>query len=191
MKYIIKIFLFIAVLLFILTNAFTQDLSIDELVDKIADLENRIEILEGLVIQKSVNTESPITTTVYNPEEPITVALIDMSYHASNASNDYANGYSDWLSFSFIFKNNGLKDIMAAKGRVIFMDVFEERWWSIGVTLDDLITSGEEILWEGSIDYNMFDDQQKKAKNTSPDKIKVRFEVSQIIYSDGERVDFE
>jgi hypothetical protein len=126
-----------------------------------------------------------------NSENVVSAMLFDLTFHESNSANDYANDYSDWLSIGFYFLSNLEKTTRAIKGTVVFYDLFDEEWWRVRLTLSDPLVPNELLGWSGSVNYNQFQDGHRTAKNTKPEDILVVFEVSQIIYEDGEKERFE
>ncbi|MCG8453461.1 MAG: hypothetical protein MI717_09805 [Spirochaetales bacterium] len=167
------------------------------------DIESRLEILEqeieslkeilfeaGLLDNKEHSTTNAnIIDSVVEPR-PITVELLSIDFFESNRDNDYANDFSDWISFVFLFTNNHNQTIRAAKGSVVFMDLFGDEWWKIGLTLNDPIGKNEAITWEGMIDYNGYIDAHKTAKRSDPSGIQVRFDIEQMLLSDGTKLIF-
>ena len=171
----------------------------DNLEERVAKLEEEVEDLKRILSSLNLTDETYSSEKSTNNDfadntlniSPISVDLLSLTYNESNASNDYANDYSDWISFTFMFKNNFEKPIRAAKGTIVFMDVFGEQWWSIGLTLNDPIEPGKQISWIGQIDYNGFIDSHKIARRTDPADVKVRYDVTQVIFEDGTQVTFE
>ena len=141
----------------------------------------------------SVSVAQPAEESVginRNSENVISATLVMLKYTESNAANDYANDYSDWLSFGFIFTSNLEKTTRAVKGSMIFTDLFGEEWWRIGLTLNDPLEPDTELVWAGTVDYNMYTAAHKKAKNTDTENVTITFDVSQVIYEDGDRESF-
>ena len=162
---------------------------------KIVELERRIAVLEEFILPLIESADSAEVNSMSVPliveTDVIDIDLLELAYHESNAANDYANDYSDWISMSFKFTNNTDKDLKAMKGAVVFEDLFGEEWMRIGLTVNDPIPSKETFLWEGLIDYNMFNDQHQKLRSSKVGDVVVSYDLSQILYSDGERVSFK
>ena len=177
-----------------------------------SSLENRIESLENEVEQLSqeISTLNKILSElglgpntsnesnngadripVINNDSPIQIDLLELTYHESNSANDYANDFSDWLSFSFNFTNQLEKETRAVKGSVIFKDLFGDEWWRIGLALNDPIKPGATITWIGQIDYNGFISAHKTAKNSNPKNVIVEYLINKIIFQDGSQIEFE
>lgn len=113
-----------------------------------------------------------------------------MTYHKSDESNNYANGYSDWITFKFKFTNNLPKAIKAFKGAAVFADIFGDVWWRIDISQTLELQPQESKIWEGQMDYNQFIDSHKRAIHTDLKDIFVTFAPDQIYYSDGTKVKF-
>lgn len=189
--------LILFLLFFIVDNAIAQ--AENDLEERITALEKEVESIKGILSELNRNVDNNSPKKTGNSEEvgktteqlPITAKLSSLSYTESNASNNYANHYSDWISFTFLFTNNLEKTIRAAKGTIAFMDIFGEEWWTIGLTLNDPIKPGETIEWSGQIDYNGFINSHKIAIKTDPADVMLRYDVVQIIFEDGTKQHFE
>jgi len=178
------------------TSVFSQ--SDESLEKRVEYLEEQIEILQSILsdygLTKLENTNSTNINT-HEPNiqveiQPVSVELLSLTYNESNSANNYANDFRDWISFTFLFTNNLEQRIRAAKGSVVFMDLFGEEWWNIGLTLNDPIEPGETISWIGQIDYNGFIDAHKTARRSDPKGIQIRYDVEQILLDDGTKITF-
>lgn len=186
---------------------FVSTVSGESLEERVEALETKVqallELVEELMQELSLrDTPSETNTASQNGQLPdaiankrnssnvISMSLVELSFTESNAANDYANDYSDWLTFAFVFKSNLEKPTRAVKGNVVFSDLFGDEWWNISLTLSDPLLPNEPLPWIGTINYNMFTDEHKTAKNTQAKDVIVVFEVAAIIYEDGTKENF-
>jgi hypothetical protein len=99
--------------------------------------------------------------------------------------------YSDYITFTFTFKNKTSRDIDGVKGSVTFYDMFDEEIKSLNLSYDDGINAGKTVNYLASMDYNQFKDGDKRLKNTELEKMKVVWEPEQLNFSDGEKIVLE
>lgn len=165
--------------------------------ERVSNLEEQIElILEILENQnnqdsETIPSESPGKTDepILEAQLPIRTKIVELSYNESDESNNWENDYKDWISMKFQFTNNLDKTIRAAKGSIVFMDLFGDEWWSVGLSVNNPIPSNESLIWEGSINYNSFDAGRQEAKYKKPSDVLVRFDVAKILFSDGTQIE--
>ncbi|KAB1064083.1 hypothetical protein [Salibacter halophilus] len=97
----------------------------------------------------------------------------------------YEAQYEEFLTYGFAIKNKSDKDIRAVKGAVVFNDVFDEEIYSLNLTYDQPIKSGEQIKWNAQSDYNQFTDEHQRLKNKELKDIKVVWKPEKVIFTDG------
>jgi hypothetical protein len=176
--------------------------------EKIQELESRIERLEEQVgtleahLQRDLAElpaeEGPDTQELREPdstsethlETQLSASLANIQFHESSLANDYANDYTDWISLRFEFTNGFDRDIRAVKGTMVFKDLFGDPWWRIGVTVNDEIPAGETIVWDGTVDYSIWDDAHGHARHAEAKDVEVEYVVDQVLFSDGTRREF-
>jgi len=141
------------------------------------------------VILKSNNTWS-YAETPKAERGNVEVTLLELNFHESNASNNWANDYSDWLAMAFKFESHLTKTAKAIKGVIVFSDLFGEPWMRIGMTLSNPIPPNGTFEWRGGINYSIMDPAHKKARTSTKDSIMTTFEISSVIFEDGTRLDF-
>ena len=93
--------------------------------------------------------------------------------------------YQDNIEFTFKFTNTTSKDITGIKGVITFSDFFGDPINTVKLSYDEGIKAGESKLYRASVDYNQFIDEDVKLRQTDLSKLKYRFDLSTIIYSDG------
>lgn len=119
-------------------------------------------------------------------ESPVTLELIRFGFTESGPANDYANDYSDWFDIVFAVNNSTDQDIRAARGVVVFEDLFGDELWRVNLRISDPLPAGESITWVGSVDYQMFNDSHKRMKNMRTQDMAVVYDEVQVIYEDAE-----
>ena len=90
-------------------------------------------------------------------------------------------------TFTFKFTNNTNKDIEGVQGVINFMDLFGNSIQRIELSYDGGIKAGESKLYDATVDYNQFIDEDIKLKNTELSKLKYDWDVDTIIYTDGSK----
>jgi hypothetical protein len=167
---------------------------LDHLEQEVRELRSRIESMiepSSDVANKDEDRRTQDSTShAEEAGEPLGIEVKDISYHDSNAANDYANDYRDWISLSFELTNNLSDDIRAVRGVVAFFDLFDEEWWDLRITVNDPIAAGETIEWNGSVNYNSFIDEHRQARNTVVEDVYVEIRELQLLMADGERLTF-
>jgi len=100
--------------------------------------------------------------------------------------------YQEYVVFDVEWNPINLKKpSRSIKGILIFCDLFGEPKFRITVTINDPLKPGEAYLHKAmGFDYNKFNDQQIWAKETDVKDMTFRFQVSNILYADGEREDY-
>jgi len=101
--------------------------------------------------------------------------------------------YNEFMTLDVTFKAAGLdKPARAIKGSLIATDLFGERRFRIGWTIDMPITPGDSQDEDGSgFEYNKFKDEHQWMVATKAENMRFKFRVSSILYSDGTRRDFD
>lgn len=115
----------------------------------------------------------------------INLTVFDKGFHDSNPQ---AGDFEDLITVKCAYENNSGKDIRAFKGRVRFTDLFGVEIFSIGLTIDDPISTGQKATWAGTIKYNQFVSEHQKLRNTELANMKVEWRPLSIIYADGTTV---
>lgn len=189
-----KIIIICCIIFLSVSNVFAQ--SEDSLEERVAELEQQIEEIKELLSKLNLTLELNNSEALTNfdvsvnalDSSPLAVELVALVYHKSGVSNNYANDYQDWISFTFTFTNSTEKAIQAAKGTIVFMDVFGEEWWRIGLTLNESINPGEAISWSGQINYDGYNDSHQTAKYMDAADVTMRYDVAQLMFADGTKV---
>ena len=118
-------------------------------------------------------------------------AVLTVSYLGSEfvASNFHKQIFDDHFLLSFAFKNKSTTTLSGFKGVVTFSDMFDETIKEIEVSLDQSIPAGEIFSGTLTVDYNQFNDEDKKFKSTNKDKMKVSWIPLVLIFEDGTKLE--
>lgn len=93
--------------------------------------------------------------------------------------------WQDYNTFKFAFENKSDKGIRAFKGTVVFTDLFNEKIYSLNLTIDEPILSGQTLIWNGQADYNPYREQDVVLRNKELDDLKIIWKPEKIIFIDN------
>ena len=97
----------------------------------------------------------------------------------------YEDSWEDYITFKFIIQNKSENNIRAFKGSINFTNLFDDDIKSIGLTYENPIKAGDEIVYNAQINYNQFRDEDVRLKNADLENLKVIWNPQQIILEDG------
>lgn len=124
--------------------------------------------------------------SVRNLKKVLTVALVGKDFHSA----DYMNGeYQDEITFELAFKNNGLKSIRAIKGKLDFRNLLGDSIYSATFEHDISIGPGQAVSWDGSLDFNQFDNALVQLRDTAVHSIRLDWEPSEILFGDSTKLE--
>ena len=115
----------------------------------------------------------------------VTVSLLDITFRGSDYERDI---YSDYFAMRIGCENRTSRDIAGIKGTVLFKDIFGDLIQGVRLSYDDGVAARDSVVWNGTMDYNQFDDDDKKLRNTSRDKLKVEWEPDTYLFTDGSKM---
>ncbi len=119
--------------------------------------------------------------------QKVTLEITDKGFHQA----DYMSGsYQDQITMSLKFTNNTDKEIRGVEGALTFYDIFDNEISAKSISYDKEIPAKESKVWESGIDYNQFMDEDVKLKNTELKNLKYKWNVSTIVYVDGNKDTF-
>lgn len=113
--------------------------------------------------------------------EVLTVTVFEKGY------TEYE--YQEYITYKFVFKNKGQKDISAFTGQLIFTDLFDKEIKKINLTYDDGVKAGQDKTYNASSDYNKFMDEDQLLKSKDLDKMKLIWKPEKILFSDGTKLE--
>ncbi len=139
--------------------------------------------LGGIGSEKKAEPPPPKT----QEPSPFSVVLNNKEFQEA----DFGVGIRDAIIFSVNFKNLTGKDIRAFDGKLIFTDLLDNIILSSGLAVNDPVSSGSQIEWNGEIVYNQFIDSHQRLRNADIKNIKITFNAEKILFSDGSVRDLE
>lgn len=145
---------------------------------------------------KSVSTSAPVSArapvgTYDAPKTPsrevekkelITAVLLDKGFSEE--------GYTENTTLKISFENITGREIRAFEGVVLLSDLLGNDIKRVKLSDSEPRWVGNKLLWEGSIRYNQFMQDDVRLKGTSIDGLRMAFEVKKILYADGELQEF-
>jgi flagellar biosynthesis regulator FlaF len=123
-------------------------------------------------------------TSLLPSEELIAVKITNKRYDKID--------YKEYIWFDVEWNPINLKkSARSVKGALLFCDLFGDARFKIGVTVNDPLKPGELLLKRGiGFDYNEYNDEHNWVRSTDLKDMTFRFQVSSILYGDGEREDY-
>jgi hypothetical protein len=147
-------------------------------------------------IQKNLSTafggnsnsskDSPAKKEEYNPEKkrqaPFSVSLEKKGFMESN----YRAGIpSDAITFTVAFNNLTGKNIRAFDGQLTFTDLLDNKVLGASLAINDPVSAGTVIKWDGQLDFNQFIDRHQRLRSAEKENLKIVFEAKKILFEDG------
>ena len=118
-------------------------------------------------------------------QKVLEVSLADKAFSPINIMQGL---YESQIILGLTLKNTSTKDIQAFKGTLIFNDLLDDPILKLSYTFDKGLPAGSEFIDQHSISYNEFIKGQVKLQNKQLNQIKTSFEVDQILFSDGTKI---
>jgi hypothetical protein len=114
----------------------------------------------------------------------LTASLLELKLNPK----DYANKqYSDYFSIRVAFKNNAADALEGVKGTVVLRDIFGEVIKRIRLSDDTHISAGQSYVYSGTMNYNQFEDSDKKLASVNVEKIRFDWEPDTYIFASGKK----
>ena len=98
-----------------------------------------------------------------------------------------SNRYQAYLSLKCSYSNTAAKDIRAFTGTIVFQDLFGKEVYKVGITISDPIKAGAQGSWNGTVNFNQFNDAQQRFRAANLQDMKVIWVPSSILFADGTR----
>ncbi|MGX9696854.1 hypothetical protein ACWYXK_07735 [Janthinobacterium lividum] len=160
-----------------------------EMEERIADLERRLALIEGIISQGDNEA-----TTNKNPALDRAAPLINVNISKKKYSpaNPDMGEYEDHIWFNVTYSAGTLnKPTRALKGVLCFSDIFGEIKFRVNVTVNDRIDPGRPFTQEGiGFTYNQFMQEHQWMLVTQESDMKFSFIVKNVIYIDGSSEEF-
>jgi hypothetical protein len=114
---------------------------------------------------------------------PIKVTLTKKGFHAEDFEKN--------ITFSLSFLNQTGKNIRAFDGVLTFTDLLGNEIMSSKLEINEAVSLGEILNWDGVINYNQFMSEHKKLRSEKIENIKTIFMPRQVLFDDGSVKEFE
>ena len=124
--------------------------------------------------------------SVHALQRTLTVALVDKGYHDADVMN---GDYQDSITFELAFRNNGSKPIRAVKGTLDFKNLLGDMIYSANFEHSIDIAPGQSISWDGSLDFNQYEDSLVQLRDAQLRNIRLDWEPEEVLFSDGTRME--
>ena len=111
--------------------------------------------------------------------------LLTVSSKSFVPSAPLARRYDDYITFRVAYENTSDRDIRAFRGRLRFTDLFGTEIMSSGITIQDPVAAGDRDTWAGQIEYNQFNDEHVRLRQTKLNDMRVEWLPASIIFADG------
>lgn len=90
------------------------------------------------------------------------------------------------ITFTVSFANAAGKDVRAFDGSLVFTDLLGNEILGAKLAVNDPVSSGQSLEWEGKLDYNQFISSHERLRNAEVQNTKVNFVLRRILFADGE-----
>lgn len=156
--------------------------------ERISALEKRVASLEQW--RKSVS--SPVSGSPLTEKRDSGVFTVTISGKHFQEM-DIMSGRMEGVFWDCTYTATKLKKpARSFKGVLVFCDLFDEIKARINCTVDKLIKPGGTVTAKGvGVRYNQFRDMDRWLRSTPVRNMRVRFEVTHILYTDGTTERFE
>lgn len=98
--------------------------------------------------------------------------------------------FQDYITMKLAVANLLPRAVRALTGTLTFTDLFDREILAVVVTIEEEVEPGSFIYWDGSIEYNQFLDEHQRLHSKDREDLKIRFELSEVLYTDGTRERF-
>lgn len=138
-------------------------------------LKNFASILRGTddVPDAADRPAKPVSTP-----SPITASMVSKGF----IKGEYGD---DKITLDLTFYNSFGADVRAFDGVIEFTDLLGNNILSSKVAINDPVSAGAKLSWQGTINYNQFIQQHKDFANAEQQNIKTSFRLTKVLFSDG------
>jgi hypothetical protein len=116
----------------------------------------------------------------------LTVALVSKGFKDSDPDN---GDFESKITIELILKNTGSKPIRSFSGVLHFQNTLGSDIHETKFTSEDRLNPGVDETWDGSLNYNQFEDADVALKNAEMSNLHLVFEPRTILFVDGTRLD--
>jgi hypothetical protein len=119
-------------------------------------------------------------------KDALTVAFVQKDFQ----DTDFESGsYQALILVKFALHNNTTKTIRAVKGRTTFRTTLGDQIYTTNFEYEEPIGPGKTVGYNGSVDYNQFDDALTRFKNADINNVKLDWEPHTILFVDGSKLE--
>lgn len=116
----------------------------------------------------------------------LTVGLVSKGFRPA----DYENAeYQAYLTLELALRNNSGKTIRAVKGTIDFETPLGDSIYQSQFEDSDSIIPHHTEFWDGTIDYNQFNDAQTRFRDADLHNIRLNWEPQTILFTDGSKLE--
>lgn len=164
----------------------------ETIVPLVKEVESTIDLREKYIAYEIAEEEKRLIEEAIEKEKARIGNILQSSIEVKFVSKRYIEvDYRDYINFTFEFKNLTDRNIAAFRGNTLFKDILDNKLEGFSLTRDDGLKANGTKKWTGSIDYNQFTTGHEQLKNKSMDKIKFEFIPLQILFEDGEKIEYD
>jgi hypothetical protein len=118
----------------------------------------------------------------------VTVTLLDKSF---DPDDSHAILFLDRQYFNVRFKNISDKPIASVSGTLVFVNLFDEGVFSLGIDVTETIEPGQSYIAKPNYKYSEFKAKYRTTRNLAESKYRNRFEPTMIMFTDGTSIKVE
>ncbi|MCP3477728.1 DUF2939 domain-containing protein (plasmid) [Bradyrhizobium sp. CCGUVB1N3] len=113
---------------------------------------------------------------------PFKVALTRKGFKSSDPMK---SDFEDDITFSLTIENIGKKDIRAFDGTLTFTDLLDNEIHSSLLAINDRVSAGATLGWNGKLKFNQFMDSHQRLRNATLENLKIKFSPRKLLFEDG------
>ena len=140
--------------------------------------------LKGLFGGNSKSEASKPKVTKQSKASPISAKLL----RKGTREGEYGRSS---ITFAISFTNSTEKNIRAFDGTLVFTDLLGNEIHGAKLAVNDPISAGGVLDWEGKLDYNQFISAHERLRNSETENTKAVFVLKKVLFEDGEVKEYE
>ena len=119
---------------------------------------------------------------------PIHITLRKKSFKDSNI---HAGDFQDAILIELEIRNDSDKDVRAFDGVLMFTDLLDNKINATKLAINNLIGAHGTVTWNGQMNYNQFDDEDRRLRSAEMANMKTVFRSRKVLFADGTTTDYE
>lgn len=112
----------------------------------------------------------------------VSVVLVEKTFLPADINVRRYRGETD---LKVAYSNKSTKTVAGVKGALVFKNLFGDPITRVGIAMTDAVEPGKTVVWEGSTEYNQFEQKDHELAFTPVEKMKVEFEPAMVVFADG------